>query len=119
MPLEPASLPGHPDGETVNLLDPGAVDYRSQSKWVDRFCGNCAWFEPQPTEELPDVTGDEHPAADGKGTVHRCALVGGGIAFGGYCVAWGTRGFAVEDEPDAEAGEVRISVFTGGEVVSG
>lgn len=95
MPLQPDALETHPDGEQVNKVDPEAVGYRSQSKWVDRFCGNCAWFEERSDfEDQPDITGDEHPEADQKGPVHRCALVGGGIARGGYCVAWGTRAFA-------------------------
>lgn len=106
MSLLPDSLPNHPDGDRINKVDPECIGYRSQSKWRDRFCGNCGWFQDRGNvEPFPDVTGDEHPAADGKGTIHACGLVGGGIAKGGYCVVWGTFGFAqageaVEDEED-------------------
>ena len=93
MPLEASSLLPHPDGKKVRLIDPFTAGYVPTSKWRDRYCGNCGWFVEQPIEDLPDVTGDEHPQADGKGTVHRCAYIGSAIAQGGYCENWGTDTF--------------------------
>ena len=116
MPLLPDSLPPHPDGDRVNKVDPECIGYRSQSKWQDRYCGNCGWFRPAGGEagdvsQFPDVSGDEHPEADGKGTIHACALVGGGIAKGGYCVAWGSFGFAqAQEEAPAEEEEMRLTL---------
>lgn len=90
MPLRSEDLPAHPDGENVNNVDPEAVDYRTISKWRDRYCGNCGWFLQRNVSDAPDIAGDEHPEADGKGPIHRCGIVGGGIAFGGFCSLWGT-----------------------------
>ena len=103
MPLAAESLPRHPDGATVNKLDPGTVSYRRISKWRDRYCGNCPLFLAVPDEDFDDLEefgGGDHPNGDGKGPVHRCALVGGGIARGGYCEAWGME----QRPPETEKG---------------
>ena len=100
LPLE--RLPEHPDGETINLLDPKSVGYQSVSSWRDRYCGNCGWFRAtQPDGDLEDTSSHEHPEGDELGPIHRCDLVGGGIAKGGYCGAWGTFSFARDDDGSA------------------
>ena len=113
MPLEESALPKHPDGGTINQIDPEAAFYRTQSKWVDRYCGNCGWFEESTDAVvMPDQPGDNHPLGDGKGTVHRCIFVGGGISRGGYCINWGTSDFCKSlEEAMAEEKESIDKIF--------